>query len=71
MATVFDYTTEERGSVVRSLRAKDSKAMDIYIEMFLFNLGSVCRAKRFKTGWRNSPKGVRKPQMMPDQMRSR
>jgi hypothetical protein len=30
---------------------------------------SVCHVKRFTTGWRNSPKDVRKPQMMPGRVR--
>jgi hypothetical protein len=52
---------------VRFLCAKGLNVKDILKEIFLFTLGSVCRVKRFKTGSRNSLKGVRKSQMMPDQ----
>jgi hypothetical protein len=71
MATVFeDYTTEEQISVVSfSLWAKGLNAKDIYKEIFLFTLGSVCRIKPFTTGSRNSLKDVRKAQMMHDKVR--
>jgi hypothetical protein len=36
---------------------------------FLFTVGSVYRVKRFTIGSRNSLKGVRKSQMLPDQVR--
>jgi hypothetical protein len=35
---------------------------------FLFTVGRICHVKRFKTGPRNSLKGVRKSQMMLDQV---
>jgi hypothetical protein len=34
----------------------------------LFTVRSVCRVKRFRTGYINSLKDVRKSQMMPDQV---
>jgi hypothetical protein len=36
---------------------------------FPFTVGSVCHVKRFTTGSSNSIKGIRKSQMMPDQVR--
>jgi hypothetical protein len=39
MATVFEYTTEERRSIVRFLCAKGPKAKDIYKEVFLVYCG--------------------------------
>jgi hypothetical protein len=36
---------------------------------FLFTVGSVCCVKQFTAGSINSLKDVRKPQMMPDQLR--
>jgi hypothetical protein len=50
------------------LWAKGLNAKDIHKEMFPVYSG-VCRVKRFTAGSRNSPKDVRKSQMMPDQVR--
>jgi hypothetical protein len=47
MATVLEEcTTEEYRSVVLFfLRAKELNTRDIYKEIFLFTVGSVCRVK--------------------------
>jgi hypothetical protein len=45
---------------------KDSVQRIFIKKYFLFTVGSVCRVKRFTNGSRNSLKGVRKLQMMPD-----
>jgi hypothetical protein len=67
MATVLEYTIEEKRSVV-FLWAKGLDAKDIHKEMFVFMVGSVCRLKRFTTGSRNSLGDVRKLQLMPNQV---
>jgi hypothetical protein len=55
MVTVFEvYTTDEQGSVGRSLSAKELNVKETHIETFV--VGSVCRVKRFTTGPRNSLK---------------
>jgi hypothetical protein len=48
---------------------KDSMQRIFIKKCFLFTVGSVCRVKRFTTGWRNSLKVVRKSQVMPDRER--
>jgi hypothetical protein len=70
MATMLDDSiTEEHRSVVRFYEQKDS-VQRIFIEnRFLFAVGSVCRVKRFTTGWINFVSDVRKLQMMTDQVR--
>jgi hypothetical protein len=65
MATVFEEcSTEERFCV-----QDDSMQMIFVNKCFLFTVGRVCRVKRFTSRSRNSLKGVRKFQMMPDQVR--
>jgi hypothetical protein len=51
MATVLEYTTEEQNYVVRFCWVKGLDAKDINKEMFPVCGGSVCRVKRFTTGW--------------------
>jgi hypothetical protein len=53
---------------VRFLWANGLSAKDIHKEIFPAYCGSVCRVKRFTTESRNSLRGVRKLQMMPDQV---
>jgi hypothetical protein len=66
MATVLEeYTVGEQRSAVRFC-GQMAPCEDIHKEMFA--VGSVCRVKRFTTGSRNSPKDVRKSQMMPNQV---
>jgi hypothetical protein len=51
MATLLEeYTTEKQRSVARFLWAKELNAKDIHKEIFLFNVGSVRRVKRFHLG---------------------
>jgi hypothetical protein len=69
MATVLEgCTTEEQRSVVRFCGEKDSVNRMFINKYFLYTVGSVCRAKRFATGSRNSPNDVKMSQMMPDQV---
>jgi hypothetical protein len=53
MTTVLEgYTTEEQRCVVRYFCAqKDSMERILVKKCFLFAVGSVCRVKRFTTGW--------------------
>jgi hypothetical protein len=51
MATVLECTEEEQRSVVCFLWVKGLNAKDIHKEMFPVYGGSVCRVKRFTTGW--------------------
>jgi hypothetical protein len=70
MATVLEeYPTKEQCAVVHFLGVKGLNAKHIHKKCFLFTVGSVCQAKRFTTGLRNSLKVIRKSQMMPDQVR--
>jgi hypothetical protein len=63
-----EFTTEEQRSVVRYLWAKGLNTKDIHKNILLFSVGRVFRVKRFTTWSRNSLKGVRKSQMMPDRV---
>jgi hypothetical protein len=53
IATVLEEcTTEEQRSIVRFFcEQKDSMQRIFVKKYFLFMLGSVCRVKRFITGW--------------------
>jgi hypothetical protein len=53
---------------VRFCGQKDSAQRIFITKCFLFMVGSVWRVKRFVTRSRNSLKGVRKPQVMSDQV---
>jgi hypothetical protein len=71
MATVLkECTTGEQHSVVRFLRANRLNAKDIHKKCFLFTVGSVCHVQRLTIGSRNSLKGVRKSQMLPNQVQN-
>jgi hypothetical protein len=51
MATVLrEYTNKQQRSVVRFCEKK-LNAEVIQKKRFLFMVGSVCRVKRFTTGW--------------------
>jgi hypothetical protein len=70
MATVpQDCITEGQRSLVRLREQKDSMQRIFTKKCFLFTVRTVCRVKRFTTGWRNSLKVVRKSQVMPDRER--
>jgi hypothetical protein len=71
MATVLEEcSTEDQRSVLRFFCGQKDSLQRIFIKKrFLFNVGNVCRVKRFTTGSGNSLKDVRKSQMMPDQVR--
>jgi hypothetical protein len=57
MATVLEeYTTEELRSGVLFGGQNDSMQRIFINKLFLFTVVSVCRAKRFTTGSRNSLK---------------
>jgi hypothetical protein len=52
MATVLEEcTNEEQRSVVRFCGQKDSMQRILIKKCFLFTVGSVCRIKRFTSGW--------------------
>jgi hypothetical protein len=51
MATVLECDTEEQRSVVHFSGQKDPMKRIVIKKCFLFTVGSVCRLKRFKTGW--------------------
>jgi hypothetical protein len=65
MATMLEaYNTEEQRSVVRISWQKDLMQRISIKKCFLFRVGSVCRAKPFRAGSRNSLMDLRKSQMM-------
>jgi hypothetical protein len=51
------------------LWGRELNTSDIYKEIFLFTVGSVCRVKLSKTGSRNSFKDIRNSQIVPYQVR--
>jgi hypothetical protein len=69
MATMLEgCTTKEQCNFVCFCEQKDSIQRIFIKTYFLFVVGSVCRVKRFTTGSKNSLKGLRKSQMMFDQV---
>jgi hypothetical protein len=69
MTTVLkECIDEEQHSVVHFLWPKGLKPKDIYKEKFPVHRGSLCHVKLFTTGSRNPLKGVRKSQMMFNQV---
>jgi hypothetical protein len=70
MAKVLECSTEEQRSDMHFFCGQKDSMQRIFIKKyFLFTVGSVCRVKRFTAGSRNSLKDVRKPQVMPGQVR--
>jgi hypothetical protein len=66
MATVpEEFTNKDQGSFMRVFFVGRRDSMQrIYINVFFFTVGSVCRVKRFATESRNSLNDVRKSQMI-------